>query len=498
MSEHRPSHVPKLRRPRSARHGLAPMQKAVQAPEAAAAGEVAGDDGNGEQRRPPPVQSLSSLPASGGGKSGPPSAGRSKSIDGSGAPGSGGASKEKLRNRLMRMSTEAMADGSWNETPGGESSGQAGPVELDCEMLRMILMDAGNPFSEEEMAAFFELADPDDAGKVSLEALRRLPCWKTEEEEEEERKAQARQLALSASATKTSGDGNEPLPPGSDLVVYATVPDGVSSGDVLAVETSRGTFKAVVPDGVRAGDTFGIQVTGGGTPGGSPLQTSSPAPQSLGGISEDEPLAPSGGVRSSISRMGRSVYQAAIGAAAPASTSPPLSSAPPPASPPPLGSPPPAAAPAASPSRPQGPAPGDGAARLRSPRTSRDFGEAGLSPSTRARAAPSQRMPGSTGYRAAAAAAPLGPWRRSWRPRRRRAPAEAEAAKREGEGRRSRSPTCASLRSRAQPLVGWRRPVQQTLEAVAARRANKGGMMGEDREGERGKMTSKPHQAARP
>ena len=147
------------------------MQKAVQAPEAAAAGEVAGDDGNGEQRRPPPVQSLSSLPASGGGKSGPPSAGRSKSIDGSGAPGSGGASKEKLRNRLMRMSTEAMADGSWNETPGGESSGQAGPVELDCEMLRMILMDAGNPFSEEEMAAFFELADPDDAGKVSLEAL---------------------------------------------------------------------------------------------------------------------------------------------------------------------------------------------------------------------------------------------------------------------------------------------------------------------------------------
>ena len=359
------------------------MQKAVQAPEAAAAGEVAGDDGNGEQRRPPPVQSLSSLPASGGGKSGPPSAGRSKSIDGSGAPGSGGASKEKLRNRLMRMSTEAMADGSWNETPGGESSGQAGPVELDCEMLRMILMDAGNPFSEEEMAAFFELADPDDAGKVSLEALRRLPCWKTEEEEEEERKAQARQLALSASATKTSGDGNGPLPPGSDLVVYATVPDGVSSGDVLAVETSRGTFKAVVPDGVRAGDTFGIQVTGGGTPGGSPLQTSSPAPQSLGGISEDEPLAPSGGVRSSISRMGRSVYQAAIGAAAPASTSPPLSSAPPPASPPPLGSPPPAAAPAASPSRPQGPSPpGTERPASRSPRTSRDFGEAGLSPST--------------------------------------------------------------------------------------------------------------------
>lgn len=40
--------------------------------------------------------------------------------------------------------------------------------------------------------------------------------------------------------------------------------------------------------------------------------------------------------------------------------------------------------------------------------------------------------------------------------------------------------------------------MQQTLEAVAARRANKGGMMGEDREGERGKMTSKPHQAARP
>ena len=49
------------------------------------------------------------------------------------------------------------------------------------------------------------------------------------------------------------------LAPGTQLVVYATVPAGVRPGEALGVETAGGkVLTAIVPDGCHPGDVFGV------------------------------------------------------------------------------------------------------------------------------------------------------------------------------------------------------------------------------------------------
>ena len=149
---------------------------------------------------------------------------------------------ERARQSLFRMSSRPL---------------EIMEPEIDCATLRLILTDAGSPLSEEEMNRLLQLADPDSKGVVSWQTLRNLPCWLTEEEEErvrtnEERIRMSRMFG-SAPATESGPSSTE-----KELVVYATVPEGVQPGDVIAIEAAGKVLQAVVPQGCGPGDTFGV------------------------------------------------------------------------------------------------------------------------------------------------------------------------------------------------------------------------------------------------
>ena len=133
------------------------------------------------------------------------------------------------------------------------------------------------------MDRLLALADPQGMGVVSYDALRSLPCWRTEEEEarEQERVRTAAVLSeqLSPSSAPLSGTllpgasnaapatlapaavpppHHAPGPGEHQLVTYVTVPGGSRPGDVLTVAASGKMINAVVPPALRPGDIFGV------------------------------------------------------------------------------------------------------------------------------------------------------------------------------------------------------------------------------------------------
>ena len=172
---------------------------------------------------------------------------------------------EKLKQSLFRMGTKPLEVKARDET------------QLDCALLRLILTDAGNPFSPEEIDRLMAMADPDGDGRVSFDQLRGLACWRNEEDEKAAKVAAERSEMVERAAASSSGQVLPPTAPGTQLVVYATVPEGAGPGDVLCVETPEGTLQAVIPEGCGVGSTFGIvegKSGGGGSGSGSPTAAS--------------------------------------------------------------------------------------------------------------------------------------------------------------------------------------------------------------------------------
>ena len=174
--------------------------------------------------------------------------------------------KDVLRAQLYRKAVEARkAKGTATASGAPSAAASIDPgAMLDVQMLELILTDAGAPFDAGEMKRFRALADPFDTGQVSLERLRGLPCWQTLEEEEASRRAKEQADYISEASRSLQ------------RVARVTVPEGVSPGEVLAVETDRGTFKARVPPGVAPGESFDLQIAPGAPPAAQEPATTEP------------------------------------------------------------------------------------------------------------------------------------------------------------------------------------------------------------------------------
>ena len=172
--------------------------------------------------------------------------------------------KEKVRQSLFRMGSRPL---------------EVDYPDIDTAMLRLVLADAGTPFNPMEMERFLRLVDPLRTGRVASSDLRALPCWLTEEDERRREKSKKLQTAAGVSPGNSAGNSRDTSPqqlapaassqlapapaatppPGMQFVTYATVPEGVSPGDVLAVESVHGSvLRAIVPEGCTAGSVFGI------------------------------------------------------------------------------------------------------------------------------------------------------------------------------------------------------------------------------------------------
>jgi hypothetical protein len=142
---------------------------------------------------------------------------------------------------------------SQTRTPAREST--RSPLQQSSAFL----LTPREPLYGQEMDRFLRLADPLGTGVVSFSALKDLPCWLDGTDGEKRRPSLVRNIdSATAAVVNPSSAASSPK----DKVAFVTVPDGVSPGDVIAVEAPDGTHvRAAIPIGCPAGSSFGVAYT---------------------------------------------------------------------------------------------------------------------------------------------------------------------------------------------------------------------------------------------
>ena len=135
------------------------------------------------------------------------------------------AEEKRARSMIFRMGTQELFPedkdkGGYPGAPGASDEA----IYLDTQYLRLILTDAGNPLSDDDMDVFLSAIDPGETGIVQLSALKGMECFSGATAAPPSPSSPG--AAPSPSSSSPGGGAAAPVANPDPSLLYATVPDG--------------------------------------------------------------------------------------------------------------------------------------------------------------------------------------------------------------------------------------------------------------------------------